>query len=300
MPLSSKQIQQIAERCPAWERESWPHLELELIVRLTPISDRFSSLLRDEDTRDDFITWLIRDFLRRAREGTLFIDDGMSYPDPLAKLITPAFVRFKIISFLRRKRRLMFLGEHDDEITPIRGMTGSLGSSRLDTLVQQAGAQLENMTLAVDAEGQVDRIQETAGLQLFPRLEWSKPSLSSLLHCLQMELARANPKAINPLIRLREFHCRAKQRIDEEKARLLGKLGGDARGATPRQREALARRLDQLDVDATFQPLSSADLVELLDIGMADAAKRRYRYFQALRYLLPELARLWKDMDELP
>ena len=315
MSLLPDQIARIQGRLPGWE-DDWGRLCVILLgedgesgaliqaVNALPItwpSEEVSAetdrgVPREGTERDDFICKVIADYHRRAVRGTLLVSYDPKLGDVVSFLTSPHLLYVEAIKFLEKLAVRQLPSFDDAEFDPKNDLKARPHQDeafwKLISEVQQV---LERMIL--DGIKRVSRITEQAALQLYPRLDWSRPAMKPLREHL-LHVVRPTTTDTDPLSALSQAHQMADRSFRNRLERLSAKIHNKGKGVSIRRREHLERIYGDLCFQRIFLPLGAGRLAKLLGITAANAAKLRERYRAQLPCLLPRLGTYYEALRE--
>jgi len=162
--------------------------------------------------------------------------------------------------------------------------------------MEEISRELESLTVDLQANKEMLQVFETAGIQLYPRLNWSR------LGRLRARLLEAIPAPASPwkdcFDLLSDLHRRAEEQFTAQMNNVVARIWNKGKGVGPREDLRLRNMLDDLDFRRRFLPLSAAAMKELLRIEKGDAAQRRSRYRKELPDLLPRLGDFYSELGD--
>ncbi len=304
MSLTPDQVERIKARSPGW-KEDWG----QLCVVLLGDDGESGALVQavrslrigwpDELERDDFIADVLAAYHRRVLTGGLLEAYDPDSGSVVSFLTTHRVLRVEAIKYLKKRAMRQLCSFDDDHFAPHERPRAKpdldAGIRPLTTLIAGVQQQLEQLTL--EGIKRVTRPVEQAGLQLYPRLDWSQPAMKPVQDRLLQVLCSASDGA-DRLAALARSHEHADQMFLSRLQRVAAKIHNKGKGVPVRTRELLEQRFADLVFQRVFLPLDAAALVALLGITSADAAQRRHRYREELPRLLPRLQGVFNDLVE--
>lgn len=326
MPLSPEQIARIRGRSPGWEAD-WALLFEALYRRLEKKKMRgslfcFGVRWRDRHDIDDFVGHMLAAYGQRAQSGELLVgyrpETGTNV---LTFLASASLLRKRALTFLARQTSDRFVAEQlkqgrrrwdgntgrgaavagerqaDGVQERAREFPGHLGNARspspesleLAKMRDALRQSLSRLRLAVPGKHKIARQVEQAGLQLYPRLDWSAPDMDRLRGHLERVLVDPAPEWPDRFAMLGHFHNLARQRLRADVDDIAQQRLRHGNGAASIAGGELGKRQVALTAEMVFMPLSAKDLQELLGIPVSNAEQLRSRYRRKLPELLPEL-----------
>lgn len=306
--LTPEQVERIRSHSLGWEND-WARLCVMLLgydgesgalvraVKALPVnwpkgSDFEGGCPREGTERDDFIAAMMARYHHRAHKGTLLLRYDPELGDVIGFLTPRQMLYVEAVKFLRslphrKPRDERVVVSLDDVAEPdakrrfkqrANSQTHSEFKKLIDTVQKELQRKLEETR-------RITRIIEQAGIQLYPRLDWSRPGISMLREHLSNLLSDSG-HAGDQLKALERAHLAAEAEFEKKLDELAACKYNFGRGVAPRKRESLERRISKLRFQSLFVPISEQVLAELLGITAADAAQRRSRYGKSLPKLL--------------
>ena len=312
MSLTHEQIERIRNRSPGWE-EDWRQLCVLLLghdaesgalvraVKALPVtwptarrSADFEDGGRREGTeRDDFIAEKIGQYHRRAHAGTLLVGYDPTLGDVVAFLTSRQMLYCDANRFLsilphrkpKEERIVVSLDEvaEPDEKGGHAQWTDAATQREFEDLIGRIQGELQKN---IEKAKRITRIVEQAGIQLYPRLDWSRSAMAPLREHLSNTL-RSSVQGGDPLETLQRAHEAAKQRFARRLDKLAARVDNSGKGVSRRKRELLEERISRVRFERFLLPISHRTLTKLLGITTPDAAQRRSRYRRSVPDLLP-------------
>lgn len=245
---------------------------------------------------DDFVSWILETYGRRAARGTLLASFDPSRAAVEDFLCSRNLLRKKALRFLERRALRFQRGrlKSNDGAAIAAGERPPPAAQELSREfyghVALIELRLSDLPLQLSARDRKKptRVAQQAGLQLYPRVDWGKEEYV-LLHEHLATVVHSAPASADPYATLVQVHKTASQYWQMRILDVQDRIYNQGRGVSERARERLENRRAKRFFNKNFQPLKVPVLVELLRISPNDAAAQRRRYRQALPKLLAGL-----------
>lgn len=285
MALSDSQILRIQRREGNWQAD-WECLAQELYAVVdAKTRNRRKYFWPCEDDRLDLISEMLVYYHERARAGTLLAAWHPNRGSPVAYL-TGHVLEVRAKEFLAALAHRSGQPLREDERGNLIAESSGPDAAGDE---QRPPVDFQHLVLRLPPGAEVDRVGEVAGLQLFPRLDWSAPGMERLrehLRACTAGLATAEYDALEGLARL---HAQKQREFQAEEDRLRGLLYEQEPPPTPYQKRQLERRLLALEAERVFRPFDANTLAAILSVTRGNADQLGKRYREALPQLLSGL-----------
>jgi hypothetical protein len=306
MPLSPKEIRDIIDRSPGWGA-AWANLCIELMQRLDAVSRRLTPYLAvpwDDDTRQDFVAEILAYHAGRAARGTVLANYHAAKGDnPVVYLSDFGWLLGRAHDFLADWGPKPRIDEDEHARVLAQGRRAGCPGIMSGRVIADLQRELEGRVAKLPANREVPRILETAGLQLYRRLDWSREGVQRLRRHLNTEIPVPPSPWFDRFQFLQNLHEQEEQKYERRVEELSKERYNDGKGVNPKRDGDLRKALLETEFERAFLPLSAKSLMTLLDITQDDALARRSRYrLDWLLTAVPGLVKLHKraqDREEM-
>ncbi len=328
MPLDDKALQAIKNREEGWRKyfeELFLQIERRL-KWLAPQVDKFNLLKRnlpDQIERDhhldDFIAWLYLKYYQDAQAGNL-IGDDITAENANYKLASKQFIGWKISDYFckysglsgwkkdKKGRKIVVsltdLGK-DQEGVEEESIENNTHEAAPGDRHNRPGASEEGLfsqpftpekhsphfdfdNIALSLPDNLGKVEEQAGVQLYPRLDWTLPPHKPLMQLLEQLIKNCHAVLKHCHDIEYEKHAGRIKKIEEE-------LFNGGQWPTELAKKRFDTRQTKYVFEMVFAPLSADTLCSILDIQADYAYQLRKRYKDALPELLSEYKKFLPD-----
>ncbi|MDR2643473.1 MAG: hypothetical protein LBC74_11840 [Planctomycetaceae bacterium] len=309
--LSSHECQSLQELADGWET-IWEKISVELIngrLHKATAQYRFDN---PEIDIDDFVSFVYERYHKEVLEKTRFLTyNYKEYGGDVFKFLCNSFIIRQMFIKYRRENTLIktpagrkakkfqydkYLG-NDDSKEP--SFTENIESPETQAMYYDKKNLCEifladNWILVIPAQtstGNFSKEYEQAGLQLYPRIDYTNTKMEKLQKHVHHAVAKVDKSDMKPDVKIQREHKFAKERIDEEINKLAEQLY-DYRKQMKRkidneQEKNIKRKIDKKNLQEMYRPLNAEQIVDLLSISRSNADKILSRYYKILTEILP-------------
>jgi len=298
MTLTHEEVKLLKDRRPGWE-PVWAALCADLMAALdNATAGRIGIHWPDDSLREDFVAETIRAYHRKAVGGTLLTGYTCACTDSADRRCGGGVVAYLTGRKFLHDRALKFIGDETKPPPqdPKQRPAPRRGGGEFDHLVKQVQEELAHLTVRMNSGQRIPQDVETAGIELYPQLDWSR--LTQLRDWLGTRIPPPPAPWKDCFELLEHLHAAAQKRLEARLDELAARRWNRGRGVSQEKDHELRDMMDQVEVERTFKPLSAEDLMRLLAITKTDAYQRRSRYYRALPELLPRLRELYELLGE--
>jgi hypothetical protein len=280
MSLSADEIRQVDQREPGWENV-FDKLWVALHKRLNEIAPSLLQWSNSDHDPREFVSDMLFKYRERAGNGLLLALYDPNRGDVVAFLTSRRTMKCRALDWLQLRYR------HHGTIRDTMSAQPEVAPER-HAVIHRIRQALDQIVLDLPEGIVITSDIEQVGLQLFPRLDWTLPSLNRVWCHLRSKINVAgfsDPK--------REV-CSAHESSQGEIARQIVKTNEELSRTAPGTNEhsRFCKRLLKLEFRRFLMPLEAGQVARLLNIGLNPANIRLTRYRKRLPELLQELNEL--------
>jgi hypothetical protein len=293
-PIPLERLRLIRERGEGWEAafwELWPHLEERVAARA-----RSTRRLHDPHDVDDFVSEFMLEMQKKAADGLLLVNwaEDSSVLGFLAQIVPGRTLDFLADKSIKLARSKTGANGDFDQLVGV-----SVGRRLPVALQERLGALLENVRVEVPSQGGIKRPLQHLGIQFHPRIDWDDTDYIRLRDSLVEVLVCSSPgwPPRRTLLDTEHVEARAEieARIDRYSAEMERLRGGRSRIGV----DKLDEQIKDAHLDLFLTPISSRQLMKLLEISRDNADQLRSRLRKRKLADLPGLLELCREALEL-
>jgi hypothetical protein len=309
--LTTEEIRCLQELADGWET-IWDRISVELYGkngngRLHDATRRYRSNNPGVDI-DDFISFIYEQYHKEVLNQTRFLTYNYEeYGGDIFKFLCNSSIIGQMFTKYRRENTLIKTptGQEAKEIIN-DGSFGDEETSYIANTVASPNTQAvyydeDNTTLPTDnlvlaipvpkSTGSFSKEYEQAGLQLYPRIDYTDMKMETLQKHVHNTVAQSDKSNTRPNVKIQREHQFAKERIDEEMDKLREQFYDykkqKKRNIDSKLEKNIKRKIDKKHLQAIYRPLNAEQIIELLVISRANADKILSRYYKILTDILP-------------
>lgn len=307
IPITAEEIHILATRATGWERlwgKIYGLLGMALDERIKRL-DKIDPTIKwpPDGAQEEFAALMLEHFERRFDNGFLFSADAMEDCDLATSLLAFSFLRLRAISFCSR-RRVNVLHSIDE---PVSVGNNDNADTMADTLNERnrrvvlhdnrmhsenyaekrenMDRSLSNLSIVVATPANPTVVEQQAGMQLYPRCDWTPPDMRQLHHAVGISLASDQRNEDDAWNNLKASHLERKKSLEENFLTLHNELAKLSLKAE-KKFFTLVNSMNKTTFEYLFRPLNAETLMKLLGIKRDKADKLRERYRDDLEALL--------------
>ena len=301
MAFTLQEIEQLRDRSDGWEvvwNRLWGDLDLrihELLFNGAPndpaswsLKPRFK-MLRDESTAQDFLSDLLFDYDRRAKEGTLLASFKGTPVQLLPFLATPDFLKRRATDHLTKVLHQGIINlPSDHDVAPSVRPIDLEGFDVADQSISRNADDVLRVPLKIEFRpgGTIGATIRMAAVQCWPRLSADQSGRGELESHLCERLTP--PKNEDPITALISLHKNASQRLVRQ-LRAIDDQIMDTPGMHEPRRAALDTQRVKIQVDLLLAPLDREALQTLMALSDNAIFQQVTRYKRSYTELFPDL-----------